>query len=85
MLDEYKIWNIIKNGAYLPHKIDVDISTLTTEERRICSANNPCGIYNNLAEMVETEYKIPFDDYCQQMGLDVELNRYSTYVKWSNE
>lgn len=62
------------------HKLDIDINKLDSEQRKISSVQYPTGIYTCLAELVENEYNIPFEQFCYEQGIDTETNRYSTYI-----
>lgn len=75
MNDEHeKVLQILKYGNYLPRKLDIDLSTIDQQYRRVCSINDPDGIYGSLPEMVETELNIRFEDWCEMTGRDI--NKY---------
>lgn len=79
------MWQTLKYGKYLQHRLDVDLNSVHEDDRCICSAEHPNGIYSNLAEFVETEQNIEFEDFCYSLGIDPEINRYAVKIKWSNE
>jgi len=83
MNDKDKAWQILKYGNYLPHRLDIDLTTVDKCDRVISSANSPNGIYSSLPEMVETEKNVPFEDWCYSMGIDPEINRYSDRIRYS--
>ena len=72
MNDKDKAWQILKYGKYLPHRLDIDLTTINIEDRMICSASHPSGIYTNLAEYVETELGIPIQEYCDNTDTDLK-------------
>lgn len=84
-MDCKKTYNILKYGKHMPHKFDIDINTIDREYRVIQNIHNPDGIYQNIAEYVENELDMQFEEYCYQLGIDIEINRHSNKIIWEQK
>lgn len=73
--DQKKVWDILKD-VKLKHKLDINLDDYTQEQRTVCHMSSPDGIYSNLAEMIETELEIPFEEWCDSMGYDSKKSIY---------